>query len=73
MKNWRAIWRDINTPSSKTEDPYTFAIIALSHAMLGAALGAVLSPFVPSPLFVAPAYFAIKEVRDIKKGGSLGT
>lgn len=71
---WQAIRRiraDIMTPS-QGESGYVWAVIALSHVMLGAAAQGVIG-FAPSPLTimsVIAAYWVIKEISDLWRGGS---
>ena len=71
---------EILTPSARDEDAYTWAVIGIGHAMLGAAIAAVLGWLVPPevalPFVVAPGWLAlavgywwIKERRDLRRGG----
>ena len=61
--NLKALWRSIVTPSSANETPYQFAVIAIGHAMLGAALSW-------GGFLIAVAYWVIKERGDLKRGGA---
>lgn len=58
-----SLLKAINTPSGKDESPYTFAVIAIGHAMLGA----VFSWF---GLIAAALYWFVKERKDLKRGGA---
>ena len=58
------LWADIWTPSAPDEPPYARMVISLAHAVLGAA-GAVLLP-----AWAVLALYLVKEVLDLRRGGS---
>lgn len=64
------LWRDLTTPSERAERPYLSLLIALGHAMLGAALPIWgLGP--AAALRLGLAYWLAKERADLKRGGSV--
>ena len=63
----RALWRGIATPSSPSEDAYSFTVIALAHVLLGAGLAALSG----APAWqVAVGYAVLKEGVDLWRGAS---
>ena len=76
MTAFLTLWHTVMTTSSRHEDGYTWAVIALGHIMLGAALaGAVSGVGYSFPLLVrlsvSVIYWMTKEYRDIRQGGGL--
>ena len=62
-------WRDASMPSPPDESVYQFVVIAVGHIFIGSLLGVFLTGLW---LFLIPiAYFALKELSDIKRGGTL--
>lgn len=64
------IWREIAAPSERNERPYLSMLIAIGHAVLGAAL----HPYAAGAAGAARLamfYFVGKETRDLRKGASL--
>lgn len=62
-------WRDASMPSPPDESVYQFVVIAVGHIFIGSLFGVFLSGLW---LFLIPiAYFALKELPDIKRGGTL--
>ena len=72
---------EILTPSKRDENAYTWAVIAMGHVLLGAAIAAILyllfgdgTPVVAlltaTRLGIAVAYWVIKEHGDLRRGGS---
>ena len=57
----RALWAEIGTPSG-IETDYQWSLVALGHAMIGAALASAIG------WWAVPLY-AVKEGRDLHKGG----
>lgn len=68
-----AIWREIATPSVATEAPYLRLLLAIAHAMLGAALfelAPALGLGAAAARGLIPAgYWLVKERADLKRGG----
>lgn len=70
MTALRRLIREIMTPTDGS--PYVWAVIALGHVMLGAALqGALGWTAAGARLAVAVAYWWAKERGDLRRGGSL--
>lgn len=71
MSDTRTIIRDfvgaLRTPSSRDEAAYDFLVIAVAHAVLGAAAISLLGMWGWTLL---PAYI-VKEIKDIRRGGDL--
>lgn len=70
-----AIWREITEPSVAAEAPYLRLLLAIGHAMLGAALFEI-APAAGLSAAAARAaipalYWAVKERADLRRGGSL--
>ena len=66
-RSLRALWRGIATPSSASEDAYSFTVIALAHVLLGAGLAALTG----APAWqIAAAYALLKEGVDLWRGAS---
>lgn len=62
-------WRDASMPSPPDESVYQFVVIAVGHIFIGSLFGVFLSGLW---LFLIPiAYFTLKELSDIKRGGTL--
>lgn len=62
----------ILTPSPRDEDAYTWAVIALGHVMLGAALqGALGAAGALARLALTAVYWLAKERGDLRRGGTL--
>jgi len=57
-----ALWREAMRPSGPDEGPYQFTVIAIGHAMIGAALSW-------GGLPVAALYWLVKERNDLRRGG----
>lgn len=71
-----SLWRTILTPSPRREDGYTWAVIALGHVMLGAALAGLLDGLgaalvMSARLALSLAYWLAKEAGDLRRGGGL--
>lgn len=67
-----AIWREMMTPSTRAERPFTSLLIAVAHAVLGAALWPLAAGIVAGVRLGGPAlYWLIKERADLKRGGSV--
>lgn len=74
---FREIWRVLRQPSSG-RNWYEWALMALGHAMLGALFAVVLREwvpaswgYVPTAALIAIAYFAAKEIPDLRRGGRI--
>lgn len=67
---WRALVSDLLTPSGPDESAYQWLLIAVGHAVAGAALAALLPAQVPWPLLPI-GYWLGKEVADLRRGGRL--
>jgi len=66
------IWREMMTPSARGERPFLSLLIAVAHAVLGAALWPLASGLVAGARLAAPAlYWLIKERADLKRGGGV--
>jgi len=70
----RRIWHELMTPSTGTPGAfYVAGVIAMAHALLGAPLfvpvSAVLTGL-PAALIVGAGYFLLKEIGDLRRGGS---
>jgi len=60
----------ILTPSTADEDPYSWAVIGIGHAMLGASFAAVVGMWAaPTWWIIVLAYALVKERRDLRNGG----
>lgn len=62
-RNFKALWKSAMTPSAPNETPYQFVVIAIGHAMVGAAMSW-------GGFMVAALYWFVKERRDLKRGGA---
>ena len=71
MSPLRSIWLDILTPSAADERPYNMLTTGVSHAMLGALFVAPTSGTWAAQIALTAAYWLIKEMRDLRKGGSV--
>ncbi len=68
----RRLIATIRTPSRADEDGYTWALIGIGHVMLGAALQGLLGAAgAAARLLIAAGYWAVKERRDLRRGGGL--
>ncbi len=68
MQGWRAILSEMLTPSQANESAYLWMLIAVGHAVAGAALATAMPGFVPM-LSIPIGYWLIKEVHDLWRGG----
>lgn len=70
-----AIWKEILTPSRSDETRYARMVIAIAHAVLGAALTTLTMELAIAATvaraLIPVAYWVIKERADIAKGGSV--
>lgn len=69
MKPLSAILRELLTPSARNESPYLSLLIAIGHAMLGAALP-IWGIGPAAALRLGLVYWLAKERADLKRGGS---
>jgi hypothetical protein len=71
----RDIWAAIRTPSRPDEAAYDRLVISLAHAVLGAALAAVMAPLavagVVGRALLPTLYWLLKERGDLRRGGGL--
>lgn len=66
------LWRSIRQPSGDDETPYDWAVIAIGHVMVGAALASALGSLTGTlRLLVAWFYWISKERSDLRRGGGL--
>ena len=71
METWRAIWRELVTPSAADEGPYLWMLIAIAHAVVGAALAQIMPGAWPAAAraLVPLIYWLVKERGDLRRGG----
>lgn len=68
----KCLVKDLWTPSSNGEQPYEWMVIGMAHALAGACFATLVSlhPLYTS-VITTVLYFSIKEMQDIRKGGSI--
>lgn len=73
MSAWRSLLADLAIPSARDESPYLWMLIAIGHAVAGAALAQAVPGVWPAVARAAVpvAYWLTKERADLKRGGSL--
>ena len=76
IRTIREIWSAILTPSRPDEAAYDRLVIAIAHAVLGAALATLLAPYAAAGaavgrLGLTALYALVKEGSDRRRGGSL--
>ena len=71
LRDWDDLWRDLMEPSEGT--PYQRAVIGAGHALVGAALIAIVPVeyLVTARVGLAVIYWMLKEAGDLKRGGDL--
>ncbi|TDX33420.1 hypothetical protein [Rhodovulum visakhapatnamense] len=62
--------RTILTPSSRSEDDYTWCVTAIGHAWVGALLAPLGPAAAPFRLLASVAHWTLKERGDLRRGGS---
>jgi hypothetical protein len=71
----RDIWAAIRTPSRPDEAAYDRLVISLAHAVLGAALAALVPPLAVAGAvgraLLPTLYWLLKERGDLRRGGGL--
>lgn len=72
MSAWREFWSEVSQPSDRSETAYQWASIACGHVVVGMTAAAVSGWLgrADAAWMLAPLYFAVKELRDIMRGGS---
>jgi len=68
MKPVSALIADIFTPSARDESPYLSMLIAIGHAVLGAAMP-IWGAGPVAAMRLAAVYWIAKDRRDLRKGG----
>jgi hypothetical protein len=63
--------RPSDLPPGPLHKAYERAVVGIGHLVLGAAIAGLLSPAPWACLALAGVYFAIKEVGDLRRGGTL--
>lgn len=73
MSGWRSLLADLATPSAPDESPYLWMLVAIGHAVAGAALAQAVPGVWPAVARAAVpvAYWLTKERSDLRRGGSL--
>ncbi len=76
MRSLWTLWLTILTPSPRREDGYTWALIAIGHVMLGAAVAGLADGWgnampLAARLALSVGYWLIKERGDLRRGGAM--
>lgn len=70
--NLRSIIAEMLAPSDRDERPYLSMLLAIAHAVLGAALSVLTwGPGAATAVRVASIYWLTKEQSDLRKGGTI--
>lgn len=71
MSVWRSLLAELATPSAPDESPYLWMLVAIGHAVAGAALAQAVPGVWPAVARAAVpvAYWLTKERADLRRGG----